>query len=194
MKKINVFIVAFSIVSTFAVAGGNVSTIAPVFEAPVVTEEAGPFYMGLGYAYLSGMEETVYDVDAHAAMGLIGYRFNAYAAIEGRYASTVSDVTFDNGTVSEERNHKITNKAIYLKPMYPLGPVSVYALLGYGEVVARKTSDSGFQWGLGAAYSLNEHFGFFIDYTRLYDDGSFGDFVASDFRFDTVNTGLTYRF
>ena len=194
MRKFNVSAAALFGIASFALAGGNVSKIVPVYEAPVAASEPSAFYMGLAYAYLSGTEETVYDVDAHALTGLAGYSFNAYLAVEGRYTSTVSDVTFDNALLSEERNHKITNKALYLKPAYPLGPVSVYALLGYGEVVARNTSDSGFQWGLGADYTVNDHFGIFVDYTRLYDDSGFGDFTISDFQFDTVNVGITYRF
>ncbi len=194
MKKFYLSITVLFVIGTFAVAGGNVAPSVSVLELPVVTNEPEPFYIGLGYTYVSGIEETVYDVDAHAVMGLIGYRFNEYAAIEGRYTSTVSDVTFDNAIVSEKRNNNITNKAIYLKPMYPMGSVSVYALLGYGEIVARETSDSSFQWGLGTEYAIDDNFGFFVDYTRLYDDSGFGDFVISDFKFDTVNVGLSYRF
>jgi len=194
MKKFYLSITALSAIGTFAVAGGNVAPIEPVFELPVVTNEPEPFYIGLGYTYVSGIEETVYDVDAYAVMGLIGYRFNEYVAIEGRYTSTVSDVTFDKGIVSEERNNNITNKAMYVKPMYPVGSVSVYALLGYGEAVARETSDSGFQWGLGAEYAIEDDFSLFVDYTSLYDDSGFGNFVISDFQLDTVNVGLSYRF
>ena len=78
MKKLNVSITALFVMGTFVMAGGNVSQIVPVPEAPVVISEPGPFYMGLGYTYLSGTEETVYDVDAHAVTGLVGYSFNTY--------------------------------------------------------------------------------------------------------------------
>ncbi|MBN2250425.1 MAG: outer membrane beta-barrel protein, partial [Campylobacterales bacterium] len=95
----------------------------------------------------------------------------------------------------------LSNLAIYLKPMYPIGDFALYGLLGYGQTSIEYEGggdydDSGFQWGIGAGYNFTESLGAFVDYTVWYDDDSFDDSPAymSDFKADAITVGITYKF
>ncbi len=192
MKKFTFSVAALMAISTFTIAGGD---IAPV---PVIQDmEPAPisnFYVGLAYSYIEA------DIDGtekgNAYMLLAGYNFNPYIAVEARYAQTVGDIDVEG---LGDREREVTNKAIYLKPQYPLTEsFGIYALLGYGEVVARATSGDGFQWGLGIDYMITENTSIFVDYTSLYDDKlkDINEIDGNDFdsQFTSVNVGVTYSF
>ena len=55
--------------------------------------------------------------------------------------------------------------------------------------------EDGFQWGLGAQYTVTESILVFIDYVQLYDDTGF-DYRAQtdDLNADTWAVGISYRF
>ncbi|TFG37050.1 MAG: hypothetical protein E4H44_05920, partial [Candidatus Aminicenantes bacterium] len=109
-------------------------------------------------------------------------------AIEGRYTGTISDIDYNDANLVR----LFTNKAIYLKAMYPVDNFALYGLHGYGQTVARDISDEGFQYGVGASYNVMDNVGLFVDYTRLYDDS--GLIATEDYTMDTVNIGVTYAF
>jgi len=184
MKKFNLSLVAFLAMSTFAAAGGDIAPVEPAVETPVVEESTSSFYVGLGYSYMDLDPDNHSEADGDAILLLAGYNFNKYIALEGRY-SGLTDC--------------LENTAIYVKPMYPFGDVSIYALLGYGDtnydngVVSN--SEDGFQWGLGANYAVTQNIGLFADYTSLYDDTGFENaFVNDDVQAYSVNVGFTYKF
>ena len=184
MKKFNLSLVAFLAMSAFAAAGGDIAPVEPVVETPVVEESTSSFYVGLGYSYMNVDPDNSAEVDGDAVLLLAGYNFNKYIGVEGRY-SGLTDC--------------LENTAIYLKPMYPLGAISIYGLLGYGEVAydggGLSLSESGFQWGLGANYAVSDKIGVFVDYTSLYDDTGFeGEFPNQDVLADSINVGFTYKF
>ncbi len=184
MKKFNLSLVALLALSTFAAAGGDIAPVEPVVETPMVEEPTGSFYVGLGYSYMNIDPDNSSEVDGDAVLLLAGYNFNQYIGVEGRY-SGLTDC--------------LENTAIYLKPMYPMGGITLYGLLGYGQVDydhgGPSLSESGFQWGLGASYEVVENVGVFVDYTNLYDDTGFdGELPNQDVLADSINIGFTYKF
>lgn len=179
MKKITMSIVALLAMNTFSFAGGDISPVEPEVTLPEVTESTGTFYVGAGYSYMNLDAGT--DHNGDAVLLLAGYNFNQYFGVEARYAG-LTDC--------------LENYAIYAKPMYPFGGVTVYGLLGYGETTydnGTSSSEDGFQWGLGANYSVTENIAVFVDYTNLYDDSGF-DGGNTDVTVDSINLGVTYNF
>jgi len=180
MKKVSLSIVALLAMNTFAVAGGDFTApVEPQVNIPEVEESTGSFYVGAGYSYIN-LDADIVEHDSDAALLLAGYNFNQYIGVEARYAG-LTDC--------------IDNAAIYVKPMYPIGDAAkVYALLGYGDTSYDNgvvdNSENGFQWGLGANYSVTENIGVFADYTNLYDD----TFAGVDSTVDAINVGVTYTF
>ncbi len=202
MKNFTLLIVAVMAMSSFAIAGGS---IAPVEEPAVVVEPApvddSGFYMGLAYSYVTAEVDDTEKGNAYTL--LVGYNFNQYIAIEGRYGQTFGDMDVDDvsntlGNCVGDCEREVTYASLYVKPQYPVTEsFSIYALLGYGEVTARETSDDGFQWGLGANYMITENAGIFIDYTSLYND-DLDNVISSGNTFDSqitsTNIGFTYSF
>ena len=185
-------------ISSFATAGGDIDPIEPTISVPdkVVYEDRGnDFYIGLGYSYLSAdidREET-----GNAYTLLAGYKFHEYLATEFRYTRTIGDEMDVSGL--GDRKRLVSNKALYLKPQYALTKsFDIYALLGYGEVIARDTSDRGFEWGIGAEYHVTEDISIFADYISMYDDTL--ESVANvhgnniDSQIVSSNIGVKYHF
>ncbi len=226
MKNIALSAVAVLAMSSFAVAGGS---IAPI-EEPVVVEEVvvvenldAGFYLGLGYGSLSGdetykwnpgqgevsFEEESRDFDQLLLQ--VGYKFNSYVAIEGRYWAGMNDLdgVWDYNGQFVDTTAQLDAWGIYVKPMYPVTPeFDVYALLGYGGgsldedinllggTFTQTTDLDGFSWGLGVAYTFNGNISIFADYVSLYDDTIEYDVynASSEFQIDIVNVGVSYRF
>ncbi|HEO99525.1 MAG: porin family protein [Campylobacterales bacterium] len=214
MKKFILSLASVMAMGTFATAGGSIMNVEPAIEPVIAIEEPdeNTFYAGLGYAYqninIEGSEainavaypplygET--DISAHALTLLAGYGFNHYLAVEGRYTFSLGDLDIENNGGEGEIDADLSNLALYLKPMYPIGGLTLYGLLGYGKVTlddGEKYSESGFQWGIGAGYNINDTIGVFVDYTRLYDDKGFDTIWGDqDVVVDAVNVGVTYEF
>jgi opacity protein-like surface antigen len=212
MKKFTLSLVTVLAMSTFAIAGGDIAPVEePIVEVAPVVDDSG-FYVGIGYSYInlndkytpigtiSGNEMDYY---GNALTVLAGYNFNKYIALEGRYSVVLGDLTWEDDDLGEDFDGELSNIGLYLKPMYPIGGLTLYGLLGYGQVTLdfspngdSEHSESGFQWGLGASYAVNDNVGVFVDYTRLYDDKGFdnGFNPNSDIIVDSINVGLTYKF
>jgi len=219
MKKITLSIVALSALS---MAGGN---IAPVEETIVKTptiEQSSAFYAGLGYSYLTSNRTArlnragdplngaiIRDTDSTANNILLqaGYQFNQYLAVEGRYTFSVGNHTLTHnhlGGVKEDKDIDISNVALYLKPMYPIGDLTIYGLLGYGKVQREfnetpqhEWDGSGLQWGAGIQYEVMENLSVFADYTLWYDEENephdrLPRLLDTDF--SVVSVGLSYTF
>ena len=224
MKNITFSLVSILALSGISFAGGNVSPVVPidepVLEAPVVIGSSA-FYVGLGYSYLSSNRtavlnnpadlrngQVVKDTDSSANNILLqaGYQFNQYLAIEGRYTFSLGDHALTHNHINgleEDMDIDISNIAIYLKPIYPIGDISIYGLLGYGQVdrthnVRNHSWDgSGFQWGAGLEYAINDKFSIFADYVLWYDeDGEPHEYLPRllDTDFSVVSVGVSYRY
>ncbi len=217
MKKITFSLVSILALSGLSFAGGSVAPVVPIeepiVEAPAAVESSA-FYVGLGYSYVSSNRaatlhtpgesdhgKIVKDMDSngHNVLLQAGYQFNQYLAVEGRYTLSVSDLTLvnnlDNGN-EKDVDIDVSNIALYLKPIYPIGDFSIYGLLGYGETKRNHTMRV-FQWGLGAQYAIRDNLLIFADYTRWYDEED--ELHPSEPRlldtdFPAVSIGLTYKF
>ena len=190
--------IALLLLTNLSYAGGDIAPQEPEITMPDVMAEPisdNYFYVGLGYSYMTMDDDTLNtDITGNAVTFLAGYKFYQYLALEGRYSLSVSDLDVD-GT---DRGWDMSNIALYLKPQYSFSQVTVYGLLGYGEVTldnGPSHSEAGFQWGLGASYAATENVDLFVDYTRLYDDNGFDNFTANnDIVFDSVTVGVNYNF
>lgn len=203
MKKITISIVSVLALSSLVFAGGEIKEVEPGLYPVGETTEANEssLYVGLAYSYMNMDYEIKADADLYgdAVTLLSGYQFNKYIAVEGRYSKTVGDLTREYAGSKQDIDGDMSNIALYLKPMYPMGGLTLYGLLGYGKVTLESSgtevSESGFQWGLGASYAVTEKVGVFLDYTRLYDDNGFGgDAPDTDFVIDAINVGIAYSF
>ncbi len=210
MKNIVLSVVAALAMSSFAVAGGNIAPV-EVAETPIIIEEDnGAFYLGLGYGVFNEeveVDSVSYDeaFDMGTVMFQVGYKFNDYIAVEGRYWLGIDDLEGDNDTLTGD----FSSWGIYVKPMYPVTEAfDVYALLGYASTtldfddnqkLLYLDTDS-FSWGIGAEYTFTENLSLFVDYTVL---GYTDEFTLNgidlptdevDVTIDTINFGVTYTF
>jgi len=212
MKKLTLSFATILATSTLSFAGGDIAPVEPMIETPVVIEDVvsdSGVYVGLGYSLLrSESKYGGHDLanDYSAVMGQVGYKFNEYIAVEGRYWYGLGE-ELDNldagvfGTFDSEA----TAWGIYAKPMYPVTEeLDVYALVGYGaasvngtKLLSGTTMDvevSGLSWGIGAAYSFTENFSVFADYVDFQDDTEKVNLVDFENAFDSINLGVTYKF
>lgn len=198
MKKVTLSLVSILALSGLAFAGGD---IAPVVEEPIIVEDNSAFYLGLGFGGSElNVDDTSEQFTSSAMMLQAGYQYNEYVALEGRYSFGFS-TDYDQGTTTGLDTYgDISSWGIYVKPMYPIGDFSIYGLLGYGGVMLSDVRngdayDSGFQYGLGAAYNVTENISVFADYVWLYDDTGF-DYVAltNDVDANVWTLGVSYKF
>jgi opacity protein-like surface antigen len=199
--------------STITFAGGNIQPAQVQIEVPeeVSTAKSSNFYLGLGITNLKLENDFTKESFKTKAITLqAGYTYNNYLAIEGRYTHHVGDVEYDHGSdhrVNAGENIKdyptdFTNIALFLKPQYKINNVSLYALLGYGEVKLTNMAndgvdraEDGFQWGLGLAYDVTEHISMYVDYLNMYDDKGFNYRATNqDIKADAFTLGITYTF
>ena len=188
--------------SGLAFAGGDIAPVEPVVEAPVVIDDSA-FYVGLGIGTAAVNDDfTNEEFESTTLMLQAGYQYNEFVALEGRYTFGLS-MDYNPGTTlssNDDYNGDFSSWGIYVKPMYPIGDFSIYALLGYGGVMLDDLAggdayEDGFQWGLGAVYAFSEEVSVFVDYVSLYDDTGF-DYRAQldDVDSDTWTLGVTYKF
>jgi opacity protein-like surface antigen len=203
-KSLSVLLLSHMLFAGGSIAPALVEKPLPV-EKPTVDESA--FYLGVG---ISGMrlkdDSTDEEFSAKGVMIQAGYQYNKNIAIEGRYTVSIGDTEYDHGKTHNadigDYPSDFTNIGVYLKPMYPIGDLNLYALLGYGQVELTNIpigdvdrSEDGFQWGLGAEYIFADNISAFVDYVSLYDDKGF-DYRAqnSDIVSDVWTFGISYRF
>ena len=208
MKKILLSVMVASMLSSVAMAGGDIVPV-PV---PVVVEKEKQdyFYVGAGAVY-----NRVYSVDSGwfddgiatqdeigGLVGIVGYEYNEYIAIEGRIS----------GSFWERDYADLTTWSIFLKPQYQFrdeeergknddGFFTIYGLIGFGNsyvegssgdneygahpnMIGKEILDkTGFQWGIGLSYtfvkepdenhpSYRDSWSIFIDYTMTANDAS----------------------
>lgn len=198
MNKKNLVIASLISINTFAFAGGDIMIpdINMNIEEPLGAENSmlENVYVGVGYAYTTADADDKEEGNSYILNA--GYNFNEYLAIEARYLKTFGDMDVSG---KGDRKRKVISKGIYLKPQYPiLDTFNIYGLLGYGQTTARKSTDSGFQWGAGANYLVDDNVALFIDYINLYDD-TLEDIVNVqnqniDSTIDAVSVGINYIF
>ena len=224
MKKLNLSVVTFLAVSTFAIAGGDIVPVEPAVEVPVAVvpvaeKSSAGFYIGgaAGFIRLNADKLNLgpnnnweLELDYITAMFQVGYKINDYIAVEGRYWRAVSNgdatlttrgytVTDDKTLFGDYDNNDVSAWAIYAKPMFPVtNELDIYALLGYANTDTEwgndEWDDGTFSWGLGASYAITEDFSGFVDYVSLYNDETKNASGNLDITVSTINVGATYKF
>lgn len=204
MNKITSSIVAAMFVSTFAIAGGDISPVEPAAEtrAVVASSMLDGFYVGLGYSpdnmKLLHKSDNDYTVKWDGYMALAGYEFSEYAAVELRHYQTRGNDSFD-------MPNKIKSTGLYVKGMYPVGDFTPYAFIGLAQTkITPESSPSDFTntrtnpaLGFGLSYNVTENIAVFADY--MYSN--IGDYqVGNDYNgwvgldMSVATVGLTYAF
>ncbi len=169
--------------------------------------QKGHFYVGGGVSYQilsnSGTQEEFTTFGKNI---VVGYQYGDYMALEIRYSADVGAVDYDSGNTINKDNEdyptNFTNIGAYIKGIYPLGDISVYGLIGYGQVeitnvpegdIARSVKSV--QFGGGMSYRLYDKINLFADYVILYDDTGFDGLATnSDMTSDILTVGFTYWF
>lgn len=219
MKNLTLSMASIIAMSAVAMAGGDIEPIVePKVEVPVVqkvepaTYSSAGFYVGIAYSYgieaqrtgitpnnVIGADDATWEL---AGMLMAGYQINDNFAVEGRFTSSLDDVKYDGNSIGD---YDLTNAAIYAKVMYPIeNVVTAYALLGYGETTVEDQNinaeykSDGLQWGVGAAYKVNENVSVFADYTKLALEDEYElnsvDATRPELDVSTVNLGVAYKF
>jgi len=153
-------------------------------------------YLGLGYAStnvdltiegLDSDKQKLLDSSTDSVLLQVGYDFNEYFGIEGRYYINNSSLAFDYylGDTSLSGTYEANSLAIYAKPQYNFGVITVYGLLGISandytvNTLLGIDNETLFSWGGGAKFNVTQSLGLFVDYTDLGEND------------ENVNTGLT---
>jgi len=164
-------------------------------------------YIGLGYAStnidltienISEENQQLLDSSTDSVLLQAGYDFNEYIGIEGRYYINNSSLAFDYylGNTPLEGTYKAETLALYAKPQYNLGLITVYGLIGFAANDYTATNfltsdnDTLFSWGAGAKFNVTQSLGLFVDYT---DFGS-SDEQLTETGLASWNVGVSYKF
>ncbi|MBN2825139.1 MAG: porin family protein [Campylobacterales bacterium] len=219
MKKLALSVATLVAMSSLVFAGGDIEPVIepkvnvpqPRVEAPVEASSAG-FYVGIAYAYAMEQERAGFAPNGTlplddaaweiSGMVLAGYQINDNFAVEARFSGNLDDVKYSGNDISD---YDFTNAAVYAKVMYPVVEVAnVYALLGYGETTVEdknlgvESKSDGLQWGVGAAYKVNDKVSVFADYTQLAQEEEYErnsvDATRPELDVGTVNLGVAYKF
>ena len=163
-----------------------------------------PIYVGIGSGFMQ-LEDS-YSKESFETIPImfqIGYRIDKYLAIEARYVHDIT-VKYDGGnSVSKDDNDfptTFTNASIYIKPIYPVDNIELYALLGYAktslsDIKGADRIENSFAWGLGFSYRIRDDISIFVDYTNVYDDKGFdGRATQQDVSGEIFGVGVSYVF
>ncbi|WP_163930596.1 porin family protein [Paraferrimonas sp. SM1919] len=126
--------------------------------------------------------------DPTVLTGVVGYEFNKYFAVEGRYGGSVSD-----GDVPEDSEGwwityypakmKVDNvKGVYAKLSWPINEkITPYAIVGrtsgelsftypgYNNHVTEKEPESSTSYGAGVNLNVNKHLRLGVEYTKYFN-------------------------
>ena len=205
MNKLKLRLLTATISCTAIVHAGGTIVQEEVYESTPTVVQSEPmtnsWYTGIGLGGFK-LDDTTDDesYEKTTATILAGYEISKYLSVEGRYTASLGDIKFKDSKGTQKRDSSFSNIALYTKLSYPIGEFKPYLLLGYGKskitnIAKSDRSESGFQYGAGVSYELDDHWGIFADYTRLYDDKGFdGRASDSNIKIDTATAGIKYRF
>ncbi len=172
----------------------------------LIAEDSG-LYLGLGYAAtninltldsLPKDQQDLLDASTDSVILIAGYDFNKYIAAEGRYYLNASSISFDYylGDTPISDTYKAESFALYAKPQYNLGLITLYGLLGMSfndytanTLLSGSSNDALFSWGGGAKFNVTQSLGLFLDYT---DMGKSDNITNTDLT--SWNLGVSYKF
>lgn len=205
MKKSVLSLVSIMALSGLAYAGGDMTAVVePVVQVPEVNTDVSGYYVGLGMGQTTvNDDQTNEEISATTLTLQAGYQYNEYLAFEGRFGMSLGGSDYNAGIftgLGADYDGDVYNWGLYVKPMYSFSNLTLYGLLGYGEVILEDldggdSTESGFQWGAGASYVFTEKVSLFVDYVTLYDDKGFDNrAVNDDIDADVWTVGVSYKF
>lgn len=175
---------------------------------PALADNNRGFYLGAGLASIKDSQDGVDNLSQIRATELFGgYKYNNALGIELRLGkgntTGTSSTYFDsngalqNGSVEREIGNY---QSLYYKPELVNDEAKLYALIGYTHVDSSGTvtdsngtlvrssdgSASGYSYGLGVGFVINEHFNINIEYKAICEEITGKPNLASlnvDYRF-----------
>lgn len=181
----------------------------------ISASEVKDWYIGTQF---SAQEvESVPDREFDTVGLMAGYQYNQYFSIETRLnkgTSGYSSIMYVNGLHDQKYKEDIDYQAsLFIRASFPVyEAVNVYALAGVtkskyeitssatsvdkdGNVTTTypyiiKLSESGFSYGVGVEYQINNSFNVFVDYKKLPDL----DVASQMSNWKSVSLGLNYSF
>jgi outer membrane autotransporter protein len=175
---------------------------------PVLADNNRGFYLGAGAASIKDSQDGMDNMSQIRATEFFGgYKYNDALGIElrlgkGQTTGTSSLYFDDKGALQKGSvEREIGNyTSLYYKPELVNDEAKLYALLGYTHVDTSGTvkdatgkevrsadgSASGYSYGLGVGFVVNEHFNINFEYKNLSDEISGKPNLASvnlDYRF-----------
>jgi outer membrane autotransporter protein len=178
---------------------------------PVFADNKSGFYLGAGASHLSNLKDTQDATDNLSAIRSVelfgGYKYNNALGVELRLGNGMKEGVDNNysnasGSITNAKlTREIDNyEALYYKAELINKEAKLYALLGYSHVnsnariasatgesiSAEKVSASGYSYGLGIGFVIDEHFNINFEYKNLCDELSDKPNLASinvDYRF-----------
>jgi len=202
MNKFSLSTMVFLSFSTTILSAEEIKPIQFSLEATSVESFSGTYntYLGVGLTVSNtgvhdlSYSDFIHGQDRNIDMSLLlGFNWNDYLDLEGRYVKSVAIETL------LER----TNWGVYLKPKFSLlHDLEVYGLIGFGGLIADgihghdiKINALGFQWGAGVSYEVIEDYFVFADYTSIGKSikerfSTYGDTVNSS----AMTVGMMFKF
>jgi opacity protein-like surface antigen len=205
MKNVGISLLSVIACTHMVFAGANSKKVLePSILIPYEEKETvSGFYLGLGLSATSTHEADLdfFSItDGQDRTGdlsfTVGYDWNEYIAIEGRYMFSIA----------KEDIVDRSSWGMYIKPKYSVTEdLKVYGLLGLGGFDVSGTNhfgqnfdfnDMSFQWGLGVSYEVYENISIFVDYIQIARDIDATAFVTQnvDVSSDTITFGISYHF
>lgn len=174
---------------------------------PVLADNNRGFYVGAGAASFDDLQDAE-DAKRVTAIEIFGgYKYNAALGIElrlGNGRTSDADIKYvDLQGASQMGTLRLgvdDYQSIYYKPELVNDEAKLYALLGYTHLKAsaelrdaagkfvksHNESGSGFSYGVGVGFVINEHFNVNLEYRRICEEFDSKPNVASvniDYRF-----------
>lgn len=174
---------------------------------PVLADNNRGFYLGIGGSSIDDEQDGVEDLSKIRAIEVLGgYKYNNALGVElriGRGQSTGTSSTYldANGAVQTgELERDIDSyQSIYYKPELVNDEAKLYALIGYthlstsaeanvagSKVYSADDSASGFSYGVGVGFVINDHFNINLEYKNICEE------ISDDPNMASVN--IDYRF
>ena len=150
----------------------------------LIADNDSGLYISLGYASanidvtidgLDADKQKILDSSTDSVILMAGYDFNNYFGVEGRYYVNGSSLAYDYylGDTLLSGEYKAESFALYAKPQYNFGLITVYALAGVSfndytidTLLGGNQNDALFSWG-GVKIQCDKSLGIFSYYTDL---------------------------
>ena len=175
---------------------------------PALADNNNGFYLGLGGSSLKDYQDGIDNVSRIRAVEVLGgYKYNNALGIElrlgsGKTTGTSTSYVDASGVVQSGSLERELGsyQSIYYRPELVNDEAKLYALLGYTHLATTgktldsngalvrsvDTSASGYSYGLGIGFVINEHFNINIEYKNISEE------VSNKPNFASVN--VDYRF